>query len=203
MGAVDIEGEILRLGLLRFGRFRLSSGEQSPVYVDLRPAASHPDFFHSLVDRLSALVSRGGHDAVCGVAVSGVPLATGVALRLRVPLLYVRVRRKDHGTMSALEGEVRRGLDVAVIDDVSTTGSSILRAVGALRSSGASVRRAYVVVDREQGARERLAEFGVDLEALTTLRRVVERGIELGLVDGATAAEVRRRLSGTVGGGGV
>lgn len=199
---MDIEGEILRLGLLRLGRFRLSSGELSPVYVDLRPAASYPDFFRSLVDRLSALVSEGGHDAVCGVAVSGIPLATGVALRLQKPLLYVRERRKDHGTMSALEGEVGSGVDVAVIDDVSTTGSLILRAVEALRSSGARVRRAYVVVDREQGARERLAGQGVGLEALTTLRSVVEKGEELGLVDGATAAEIRRHLAARVGGGG-
>ncbi len=167
--------EIVRLGLLRFGRFRLSSGMESPVYVDLRGACSHPPLFRAMVRSLSDLVRRGRHDAVCGVAVSGLPLATGVALELGLPLLYWRPRRKDHGTMAELEGIAEEGWDVAVVDDVSTTGSSILRAVWALRRAGVRVRSAYVVVDRGEGAEERLGSEGVRLRWILRLDDLLER----------------------------
>ncbi len=104
----------------------------------------------------------------------GLPLATGVALRLGRPLIYVRKDRKDHGTMKQLEGDYNQGQRVLLIDDVATTGGSLIEAARILRSSGLEVAEALVVVDREEGAREALRSEGIELYSLTTLKRILE-----------------------------
>jgi orotate phosphoribosyltransferase len=84
------------------------------------------------------------------------------------PSVIVRKQAKDYGTGNRVEGAFEPGTRVVVLEDVATTGRSALDAVEALREAGATVERVLVVVDREEGARERLAEAGVELEALVT-----------------------------------
>ena len=177
---MSLTRDLASLGLLKFGEFKLTSGLVSRVYVDLRPLPSHPETFERVVRNLAREIRAGGHDAVCGVAVSGLPLAAAVAVTLRLPLLYVRKERKEHGTRSLREGLLRPGWDVAVLDDVATTGGSLERAISVLREAGAVVRRAYVIVDREQGASERLEGLGVTLVSLLRLPDAVEALIECG-----------------------
>ena len=95
------------------------------------------------------------------------PLGRGDEPRERA---YVVVRKatKEYGTGNRIEGELEDGEEIAVLEDIATTGKSALDAVGALREAGACVSRVLVVVDREEGARERLAESDVELEALLT-----------------------------------
>ncbi len=165
-------GELLySKGMIKFGRFRLTSGKESSVYVDLRPLPSFPDAFSEVVEMLSERVSE---DYLCGIAVGGLPLATAVAFKLKIPLVYVRKERKEHGTMSRMEGVLKGNPKVLVLDDVATTGGSLLRAIEEVRSRGGVVERALVVVDRKQGAKEALAKVGVKLESLSTLPSLVE-----------------------------
>jgi len=159
-------------GMIKFGKFKLTSGRESTVYVDLRPLPSFPEAFSEVVRELSERVRE---EYVCGIAVGGLPLATAVAFSLKIPLIYVRKERKGHGTRSLMEGSLKEGSKVLVLDDVATTGGSLIRAVKEVRENGGVVERALVVVDRRQGAEESLKGAGVKLESLLTLPDLVEK----------------------------
>lgn len=166
--------EILkRANCIKLGRFVLSSGGESTIYIDLRSILSHPREFRALAE-LSTTAIRGlRFDILAGVESSGIPLATALALLLEKPMIYVRKEAKAHGTRRLIEGDFRPGLRALLIDDVATTGSSLERAVSALRSEGLEVEDAFVVVDRGEGARERLAALGVRLTSMITLSQLL------------------------------
>ncbi len=160
-------------GVVKRGRFKLSSGKVSSVYVDLRILPSRPLAFREVIEEMAKVVEGWGFDAICGIAVGGLPMAACLAYRLLKPLIYLRRNRKDHGTGRIVEGDVEADASVLVVDDVATTGSTLAWAVGILRKQGYRVDRALVVVDREEGAREKLREVGVELVSLTTLREIL------------------------------
>ncbi|RDD54066.1 MAG: orotate phosphoribosyltransferase [Candidatus Korarchaeota archaeon NZ13-K] len=172
MDAHELGVLLLSRGMLRFGEFTLTSGRRSSIYVDLRPLPSFPEEFLLIAQEISRRIGQGDF-GVCGVAVGGLPLATAVSLNLRRPLIYVRRERKEHGTEGLLEGFLNRRSYV-IIDDVATTGGSIMHAARVIREAGADVKEAWVVVDRMQGASESLKEEGIILRSLATLPEIVE-----------------------------
>ena len=182
----DIVELILSIGSVKLGEFTLASGARSSVYVDLREFPMHPREFREAVRRMASrareLMETTGAEVVAGVATGGIPWAIGVALELGVPATYVRPEAKGHGTSRRVEARVA-GRRVLVVDDVATTGGSLAAAIDALRGAGASVGAALVVVDRLQGAREKLAGLGVSLHSLTTLRDIIEYMAGRGLGD--------------------
>jgi len=169
----EAAGVLVAVGAVLRGEFRLSSGRVSGVYVDVRRVLGVGWASRALAGLLVACASRvaRGADAVVGVATGGVPWASWLALLMGVPLGYVRRSAKGHGTGSRVEGWRGPG-SALLVDDVATTGGSLAGAVEALRSAGVKVEDAVVVVDRGEGARERLASLGVRLHALTTLAAV-------------------------------
>ncbi|GAB6147994.1 orotate phosphoribosyltransferase [Stetteria hydrogenophila] len=176
-------GILVESGAFMVGEFRLASGRVSRYYVDVRRVWGDPLGAARLVNLALALVRVAGlgFDVVAGVATGGIPFASMLALELEAPLAYVRVERKDHGLGRMVEGASVEGSTVLVVDDVATTGGSIGRAVEAVRAQGGVVRDALVVVDRGEGARERLEGLNVRLWSLTTLRDILEyAGVEEG-----------------------
>ena len=100
---------------------------------------------------------------------SPVPIATAVSLESKLPLLMIRKEKKGYGTSKLIEGELNEGDDVIVVEDVSTTGGSLLKAIKAIEENGGNVVRAFVVVDRQEGAIEEFKNHGIDLEPLITV----------------------------------
>ncbi|MGC9072000.1 MAG: orotate phosphoribosyltransferase [Acidilobus sp.] len=185
-------------GALLFGEFKLASGAVSHVYVDMRRVLGYPHHFRSLTSMLSreALEAGAGEGfVVAGVATGGIPWATGVALTLGLPLAYVR-QPKGHGTERTLEGAEVSGRRVILIDDVATTGGSLVISARALLSSGASSVKALVIVDREQGASKALAEVGVELMRIATLRAILREAIRSGLLSKEQFLDISRELWG-------
>jgi orotate phosphoribosyltransferase len=166
-GHSELLRTLLDAEAVRFGEFTLTSGEKSDVYVDVKRAWTDPRRLAVLARELAARV--GGADRLAGMELGAVPLVVAVALRTGLPYVILRKAPREHGTKQAYEGEVPSGSRVLLVEDVSTTGGSSLRSVEILRAAGARVDRALVVVDRESGARERLAATGVALEPLVTL----------------------------------
>ncbi len=170
----DVAARLLvEAGAVLRGRFRLSSGRESDIYIDARRLIGDSRAFPAMLGLLAAHARHlavGAH-AVVGVATGGIPWAVGLALLLGLPAGYVRLEAKGHGTQGSLEGWRGRG-PVILVDDVATTGGSLARAAAILRSHGAEPMSAVVIVDREEGAAERLAEHDIVLEPLTTLSAV-------------------------------
>ncbi len=166
-----IERRSLRVG----GSFKLASGRTSSVYMNLKPTMLDPNGARLIGAALAEKAQALGADYVGGLEMGAVPLVAVTAAMSAVagrPIkaVFVRKQAKDHGTQSLVEGlaegESLQGKNVVVVEDVTTTGGSSLKAVAALRSAGATVEHVVTVVDREEGATEAFAAEGVTLHAL-------------------------------------
>ncbi len=158
-------------GAVEFGRFTLASGEQSSYYIDVKTAITDPD----LLARIGVEVANiTDFDVVAGVAVGGVPIAVATSLMSRRPYAIIRSREKDHGKAGSVIGDVA-GKHVLLVEDVTTSGGSAVYGIKALRAAGAEIECVITVVDREQGARDRLREERVNLYALVIASELIER----------------------------
>jgi orotate phosphoribosyltransferase len=158
-----VRGAFLReTGAVQFGEFQLAHGETSEYYIDTYMFETKPD----ALTAAGAAFAEQVETTLVGVALGGVPLAVATSVASGYPYLIIRKQTKDHG--NRIEGELADGERISVVEDVTTTGQSALDAVDALREAGAVVSKVLVVVDREQGAAERLADHGVTLEPLLT-----------------------------------
>ncbi|RLG56238.1 MAG: orotate phosphoribosyltransferase [Thermoproteota archaeon] len=168
-------GEVLKsAGCILFGKFKLTSGRESSYYIDLGTLPSHPVEFDLIASLAAWKIKKIGlADYIAGIPVRGVPLASLVAYKLKVPFLQVRKERKMHGTMKAIEGEFKPGGHVVVMDDVATTGGSLAEAVRRVREERLVVDYCFVVVDREEGAQEKLSELGAKLYSLCRVSDII------------------------------
>ncbi len=158
--------EILRdSGAVKFGEFELSHGGTSSYYVDKYVFETDPAALSAIA---SAFAERLDGQTLAGVALGAVPLVAATALAADLPYVIVRKAAKDYGTGNRIEGALPDEGEVVVIEDIATTGQSAIDAVDALREAGATVQRVFVVVDREEGAAEAMAEHDVALESLVT-----------------------------------
>lgn len=173
--------ELYKHGMVKIGEFRLTSGLYSPFYIDMRKLYSYPDLARKVVGELVSRIPLDDVDVVAGVETAGIPLAAFIACLTSRPMAYVRKEKKDHGTSSAVEGVVR-GRRVAIVDDVVTTGNSLTKAVQNLIEAGAMPIKAIVLVDREQGAKKALRNYGVKLYALLTARDIFRDLHSAGLI---------------------
>jgi orotate phosphoribosyltransferase len=185
--------ELYKVGVVKIGSFVLSSGITSPFYIDMRRIYSYPKIMRLIIDEVSKRVDLTQYDVLVGVATSGVALAAFVAAVTNKPMAYVRLERKDHGTLSQVEGEVD-GRTSLIVDDVATTGDSIIKTYEVLKSAGAVPTGALVVVDREQGAEERVRSLGMRYHYVMTARQLFNTLKNDGLLNGATYEEIMRYL---------
>jgi orotate phosphoribosyltransferase len=191
--------DLFRIGALRFGRFTLSSGKISSYYLDLRIVPSYPDVYASVMEayaRMAKGIGESRFDVIAGVATAGVVFASPLALLLKKPLVYVRHEGKGHGLNRMVEGAVVPGSHVVVIDDITTTGGSIISAVDSLRKEGCVVSDALVLVERMEGGMNNLAEKGVSLRACATIRELLDLALEAGKVTKKDYQSVLRQLGG-------
>jgi orotate phosphoribosyltransferase len=156
---------------VRFGEFELSHGGTSEYYVDKYVFETEPDCLEAIA---AAFAARLDGETIAGVALGAVPLAATTSVAADRPYVIVRKETKGYGTGNRIEGSVPTDEPVVVLEDIATTGTSALSAVEALREAGATVERVMVVVDREEGAAEQLAEHDVELEALVTASELLE-----------------------------
>ncbi len=152
---------------VRFGEFELSHGGTSEYYVDKYLFETDPHCLSTIADAFADRV--GPDDKLAGVALGAVPLAAATSVAADVPYVIARKQRKEYGTGNLIEGRLDEGEEVVVLEDIVTTGTSLVDAIEALRAAGATVNRALVVVDREEATgRQTVEEAGVEMEALVT-----------------------------------
>ena len=174
MNKEDLALELFRLGLVKIGKFRLTSGLESPFYIDLKGLIGYPALLREIATMLfNTAKEKCAFDMVVGIATGGIPIVSFISCLFNIPMAYVRKEKREHGTMRLVEGDIRKKR-VLLVDDVATTGGSLEKAVKVLRGNEGLIDYAIVIVDREQGARKRLSALGVKLLSLLTARELFQ-----------------------------
>jgi orotate phosphoribosyltransferase len=176
-----------RIGALQFGAFKLTSGKISPYYIDLRIVPSFPDAFHKIcniyVQFVKNKVGEKNFERIVGIPVAGIPFAAIVAYNVGKPFLYTRKGVRLHGRQRRIEGVLAPGNRILLIDDLITTGLSLEKAAKALTAEGGVVTDAVVLIDRQEGGRERLERRNINLHALLSISEIANTLAELGTID--------------------
>ncbi len=165
--------------------FTWASGWKSPFYCDNRQTLSYPDLRSFVKLELSRIVAENypEAEAIVGVATGAIAQGALVADELGLPFCYVRPKPKDHGMANLIEGELKAGAKVVVIEDLISTGGSSLKAVDALRQAGAEVLGMVASYTYGFGvAKEAFEAAGVELITLTNYEAVVETAFATGYI---------------------
>lgn len=156
---------------MRFGSFTLTSGKQSSYYVDVKMATSRPEILRSIAKAFQQKVR--GEQVLAGVELGAVPLIVATSLEANLPFAIIRKGERAHGTGKPIEGASVQGRRVLLLEDVTTTGQSVVRAIDLLRKAGAQVDRVLTVVDRGEGAEANLRAVQAKLEALVSSQQLL------------------------------
>lgn len=161
------------LGSIQFGQFTLASGLTSPIYIDLRLLVADMAMLRMVARAYARVLSRLQFDRLAAIPYAGLPIGTAVALQTGHPLIYPRKEAKEYGAKRAIEGAFEPGERVVVLDDLISTGGSKLAAIEPLKAAGLIVQDIVVLLDREQGGREELANHGYQLHSVLTLSELL------------------------------
>jgi len=157
------------------GDFLLRSGARSTEYFDKYLFEADPDLLKHIASAMVKLVPP-GIDALAGLEMGGIPIATMLSQLTGLPVLFVRKKAKDYGTCKIAEGGQVRGRKLLIVEDVVTSGGAILDAAKALREEGAELGAVVCVIDRESGGPAKLAEAGLKLSSLFTMTELKKAG---------------------------
>jgi len=157
------------IGAIRFGRFRLHSGRESRIYIDLRLLVSYPQALREATAAYRVALDQLEYDLLAATPLAGLPIGTALCLDTDKPLIYPRKTAKSYGTGKNIEGQWSVGQTVVVVDDLVTSGDSILETIATLKAAGLKVHDAVVLIDREQGGRATIESQGYRLHAVTRL----------------------------------
>lgn len=184
---------LLKTNSLKFGLFTLASGKQSPYYIDLRILQSFPNYFRLAIIALRDTINKEiGTDfgSLGSIPTSGLIFASALGYEMQKPLVYVRKESKPYGRSKMVEGYLRPGEKVLLIDDVATTGTSLSNAIRVIRENGAVVKDVVAIISRLEGAEENLQNIGVRIISIATINELVNVLHDKGLLEGGTLEEI-------------
>ncbi len=186
-------------GAIKFGDFTLTSGKKSSYYVDLRIVPSFPHQFRKMVKRLQSNISEKigleNFDYLVSVPTSGLVIASALATETVKPLIYVRNKPKDYGTSKSIEGSFEQGKKALMIDDVATTGGSVVNAIKLLKEAGIVISDAFVIINRMEGASEALEAEGVKIYNLTDILEITNSLYDQNLISNDVLENVKNQIS--------
>ena len=166
--------------------FRYASGILSPVYTDCRVLMAYPDKRQIIQDFYIDAIQKSGvsFDVVAGTATAGIPHAAWIAERLNLPMVYVRGKAKDHGKENLMEGIIKPGQKVIVIEDLVSTGESAINSVNAIRAAGGEISHVFSIITYGmQKAADNFKASNLELISLTTFSEVVRMAQSLGQIE--------------------
>ena len=191
----SLADELLAAGCIKFGEFTLKSGLKSPIYIDLRRIITYPKLLEQIGSAYLPLLKDLKFDRIAGLPYAAIPIATAISLAGNYPMIYPRKEVKTYGTKAEIEGEYHAGETVVVIDDLATTGGSKFEAIEKLTGAGLVVKDVVVLVDRQSGAKESLAQAGYSIHAVLTIGQLLEYWEDNGKVEKDKIDQTRKFLA--------
>ncbi|OED30549.1 orotate phosphoribosyltransferase [Methanosphaera sp. WGK6] len=169
----DYKSKLIELlknnNVIKFGKFTLSSGKESDYYVDMKKAITEPEILECVAHLITEQIQDDNIDKIAGPALGAVPIATATSLISKKPMLMIRKEKKSYGTSKQIEGELLENDNVVIVEDVTTTGGSLLKAIKVIEENGGNITQAFVIVDREEGAQKTFEENNVQFKPLLTI----------------------------------
>ena len=195
---LSLADHLLDAGCIKFGEFTLKSGLHSPIYIDLRQIITYPKLLEQVGVAYLPLLEKLKFDRIAGLPYAAIPIATAISLAGKYPMIYPRKEVKAYGTKAEIEGEYHAGETVVVIDDLATTGGSKFEAIEKLTGAGLVVKDVVVLVDRQSGAKESLAEAGYSMHAVLTINEMLDHWEQADKVEKDKINATRKFLSQTI-----
>ena len=185
-------------GIIKFGEFTLASGKQSSYYVDLRLVPSYPQEFRKMIkflqDKIASEINLDNFESIVSVPTGGLVIASALSIEIVKPLIYVRSKPKNYGTSKVVEGKIYDNMKAVMIDDVATTGGSVITALKSLKEVNVEVTDAYVIVNRMEGADKALEEEGVKMHSILNILEITEILHQQNLIDKTTVEKVQNQI---------
>ena len=185
--------------IIRFGNFTLASGKNSSYYVDLRLIPSYPHQFRKMIKNLQNLIVEktglNDFDCLASVPTGGLVVTSALAIEIVKPLIYVRSKPKEHGTTKSIEGKISTGLKVVMVDDVMTTGTSVLNGINQLKEAGLLVSDLYVIINRLEGGDKALSDIGVQTHQLTDILEITDILFQEKLIDKEIFEKIKNQVN--------
>jgi len=185
--------------IIRFGNFTLASGKNSSYYVDLRLIPSYPHQFRKMIKNLQHLIvvkpGLGDFDCLASVPTGGLVVTSALAIEIIKPLIYVRSKPKEHGTTKSIEGKISAGMKVVMVDDVMTTGTSVLNGINQLKEAGLLVSDLYVIINRLEGGDKALSDIGVQTHQLTDILEITDILFQEKLIDKEIFEKIKNQVN--------
>ena len=167
--------DLIAIGAVKFGEFVLKSGIKSPLYLDLRLIISYPDLLTKIAAALMEISRDLSFQRIAGIPYTALPIATAFSLQSGKPMIYARKEVKDYGTAKQVEGIWQEGESVLVVDDLITDGGSKLETFTTFENQGLKISDVVVLIDREQGGKERLEKKGYHLFSIISIFEILDR----------------------------
>ena len=185
--------------IIKFGNFTLASGKDSSYYIDLRLVPGFPHQFRKMIKNLQNLIIEktglDNFDSLASVPTGGLVVTSALAIEIVKPLIYVRNKPKEHGTTKSIEGKISAGMKVVMVDDVITTGTSVLNGIKQLKESGLSVSDTFVIINRLEGADKAFSDIGVRIHQLTDILEITNILVQEKLIDEEILEKVKEQIN--------
>ena len=159
MGKLEIINLLKDCDAIQFGRFILTSGAVSNYYIDIKKASTNPTILKKIVEAMADHIKD--NNLIAGMELGAVPLVVALSLKTNIPYVIVRKEKREHGTSKQIEGVEINGKRVLIIEDVTTSGGSVVKTIKIIRENKGIVDEVIAIVDRESGAEEKLRNVDV------------------------------------------
>ena len=160
-------------GAIKFGHFVLTSGAVSDYYIDIKNASTDPNTLKKIAEAMAEYAE--GYDLIAGMELGAVPLVVALSLKTKIPYVIVRKDKRKHGTSKQLEGGSVKNKKILVVEDVTTSGGSVVKTLQILHENHGNVDKVLVVVDRESGAGEKIENLNVEFVPLLSISEILEK----------------------------